>query len=101
MYQADQNQAAIVEALRKAGAVVYAICGANGRPGVPDLLVAARKQTWLLEVKRPLGPKGGQDGVRLKPEQEEFARLWVLNGGPIAVVRSPEEALFLVFGGKP
>jgi hypothetical protein len=102
-YQADANQGPIVEALRRAGAVVYLIEGANGRKGVPDLLVAANKQTWLLEVKKPLGPKGGgrhEKGQYLSAEQEEFTRAWVLQGGPCAVVRNPEEALFLVYGRR-
>lgn len=98
MFRTDSNHGSIVEALRKAGAVVYPIEGMGGVRGVPDLLVAARNQTFLLECKRPLGPKGGAKDRELTKEQEAFAKAWVLQGGPCAVVRSPEEALFVVFG---
>jgi hypothetical protein len=72
----------------------------GGVKGVPDLLVAARNQTWLLEIKLPLGPRGGQKDRALSKEQEEFARAWVIQGGPCAVVRSPEDAIRIVFGGS-
>lgn len=47
----DANQAAIVAALRKAGATVEPIHDV-GR-GVPDLLVGYRAQNFLIECKLP------------------------------------------------
>ncbi len=79
----DHNQAAIVEALRKAGISVQSMASL-GR-GVPDLLCADDKQVWLVEVK---GPKG-----KLRPEQIEWIAAW---RGAVHVIRTPEEALQLV-----
>jgi hypothetical protein len=59
--------------------------------------VAWGGKTILLEVKRPLGPKGGEDGRSLSPEQEKFFALWRSVGGPCSVVRSPAEAITFVF----
>ena len=99
-YQADNNQAAIVAALRAAGCSVQLIQGANGQRGVPDLLVGARgpcdmrgcaqdacgRMTYLLEVKRP---KVG----RLSPAQEKWHAAW---RGQVAVVTTVDEALAAV-----
>ena len=59
----------------------------------PDLLVGHRGHNYLMEVKRPPGPKGGmsEDGQKLSPGQERFRREW--RGRPVVVVRSPSEAL--------
>lgn len=85
----DQNQRAIVAALRTAGCSVQSLAGV-GR-GCPDLLVGRAGRMWLLEVKRPAGERGGlADRILL-----ETQRAW-LSGwrGPVpALVRSPAEAL--------
>ena len=51
----DQNEGPIVAALRSVGATVSRL----NDPGAPDLLVGFRAGTYLLEVKRPLGARGG------------------------------------------
>jgi hypothetical protein len=47
----DWNEAEIVKALRKAGALVWRLNG----PGIPDLLVSFRGKWSVLEVKKPKG----------------------------------------------
>lgn len=79
----DANQNEIVEALRKAGASVYSLASVGH--GVPDLLVGFRGQTFLLEVKTRKG--------RLTHAQKQFHATW---DGHIAVVRSVEDALFVI-----
>ena len=83
--RADSNGAAIVEALRSAGASVYYV----RRP--VDLIVGIRNQTMLIEIKRPPGPKGGTSGRKHTKAQSEFMMSW--KGGPVATVDSPEAAL--------
>lgn len=94
----DVNEAAIIAALVAAGASVTQI----DQDGVPDLLVGYAVATYLLEVKRPLGPRGGQpaggksrpgeggDGT-LTEAQIEWRNGW--RGRPAVIVRTPEEAL--------
>lgn len=78
----DRNQADIVEALRAAGASVEVI-------GLPlDLLVGIQGLTVLMEVKDPTS-RYGKKGAN--PNQREFMDRW--NGGPVALVDSPEAAL--------
>ena len=73
----DQNQAEIVEALRKAGCDVLFI-------NVPaDLLVGHRGKCFLVECKLP-------EGGKPTPEQEKFRESW---RGQYAIARTPEEAL--------
>lgn len=59
--------------------------------GCPDLLVGFRSQTFLLEVKSPLGKKGGSSKKMLRKTQRNFVATW--HGHPVAVVRSLDEAL--------
>ena len=89
MYQADGPQAAIVKALRAAGAVVRLIEGANNQRGVPDLLVGFRGSTYLIEVKPPAGYR-----KNLRPEQAAFFEIW--RGGPATVVHDVLGALTFV-----
>lgn len=75
----DENQAAIVLALRSAGCNVWVI-------GLPvDLLVGKNFRTVLVEVKTAKG--------KYTPLQEEFMSDW--NGGPVATIRDVEGALTL------
>lgn len=75
----DHNERAIVDALLKAGALVY-------RLDEPcDLLVGFGGATWLLEVKVP--------GGKLTPKQERFMSEWSKAGGSCVVVRTVTEAL--------
>jgi hypothetical protein len=77
----DANQAAIVQALRDAGAYVWII-------GLPvDLLVGYKEHTFLVEVKN--GPK-----KRLTDLQQEFFENW--KGGTLARVDGPEAALRMI-----
>ena len=90
----DQGEAAIVNALRKVGAVVRHVSA----EGLPDLLVGHGGRWLWLEVKQPLGSRGGKskDGQRLQPAQALFFAEALLNGLPAHVVRSPEQALAVI-----
>lgn len=83
----DANESAIVAALEAVGATVTRI----NAGGVPDLLVGHRGRTYLLEVKAPLGPRGGIGDGHLTDEQEEWWETW--RGGRPVIVRTPAEAL--------
>lgn len=78
----DENQPAIVQALRAAGASVHVI-------GLPvDLLVGIDGHTLLMEVKNPqsrYGKKGANEN------QQSFMADW--QGGAVALVDGPEAAL--------
>lgn len=75
----DSNQAAIVEALRAAGCVVWVL-------GLPvDLLVGKNGRTVLVEVKTKTG--------RYTPLQVSFMETWT--GGPVATIRDVDGALTL------
>jgi hypothetical protein len=49
----DANQTELVEAFRRLGCSVLSLAAVG--KGVPDLLVATRGITWLVEVKMPKG----------------------------------------------
>ena len=74
----DDNEPEIVDALQTVGAQVYKLNETN----LPDLLVAFRRQWWLIEVK---GPNG-----KLKEGQKQFLDNAV---APVAVARNQDEAL--------
>lgn len=91
----DANEPTIVRALEAAGATVTRLSDA----GVPDLLVGFRNETYTLEVKLPLGARGGKahhreheggKGDMTKAQVEWWSR-W--KGRPPAVVRDAMEAL--------
>lgn len=74
----DANQAAIVQALRDAGAYVWIL-------GLPvDLLVGFKNHTFLVEVKTT-------SKKRLTALQADFFERWI--GGTLVRVDSPEAAL--------
>ena len=82
----DANQREIVQALRKAGAVVLPLSSLG--QGVPDLLVGLQGGNpgmWLIEVK---GPRG-----TLTPDQVAWFDAWP---GPVHIVRTADEALRLI-----
>ena len=81
----DENQADIVSALRRVGAVVA--CTHQLGTGYPDLTVAYGGRNWLIECKMP--------GAALTPDEERFHEEW-RQRGQIAVVTAPEEAIELV-----
>lgn len=82
----DGNHRQIVDALRAAGRRVLDLSRVG--QGCPDLLVRWGSSMVLMEIKLPLGPKGGSSRSKLNAEQVEFARQW-----PVVVVRSVAEAL--------
>lgn len=77
----DENQAVIVAALEKVGALVHDMSLMGS--GFPDLLVGYKQCLYLLEVKT--GKR------KLNKLQEPFHKKWM--GYNIYIVRSPEEAL--------
>ena len=82
--QRDGNEPAIVDALRGAGASVVRL----HQPS--DLLVGYRGTTYLIEVKRPAGPRGGTAHTTLNKAQRAFLAAW---NGQHATVRTATEAL--------
>ena len=83
----DKNEAAICLALEQVGATVERLSGAD----LPDLLVGFRGVNVLMEVKQPAGAKGGTSHRELLPGQAAWHATW--RGAPVAVVRTPAEAL--------
>ena len=80
----DANQAAIVAALRAAGASVWIV-------GLPvDLLVGFRGATVLLEIKTTVGKRAPKP-ARYTDLQREFLQSW--RGGPVATVTDVDGAL--------
>ena len=83
----DVNQAAIVSALRAAGASVWVI-------GLPvDLVVGVSGTTALVEVKTLIGKKAPKP-ASYTPLQQAFMADWL--GGPVATVCDVDSALRLV-----
>jgi len=76
----DDNQFAIVDALRRVGANVLSLAAVG--KGCPDLLIGYAGDIYLLEVK---GEKG-----KLTPAQRLWHKVWE---NYVDVVRSEEEAL--------
>lgn len=81
----DDNHTEIVKALKAAGAWVYSTAPLG--KGFPDLLVAFRKQLFLLEVKDGRKPPSDR---KLTPAEQTF-----IDGCPVtvAVVLCAEDAL--------
>jgi len=77
----DENQDAIVKALRDAGAYVWII-------SLPvDLLVGYQNHTWLMEIKRDAK-------APMTALQRDFFENW--NGGTLCRIDSPEAALRMI-----
>ena len=88
----DVNEGDIVNALVARGAHVTKL----GDAGAPDLLVGYAGRWFLLEVKIPIGSKGGGRqgaGGELTTAQEKWWGSLTDACGPRAIVRTPEEAL--------
>lgn len=81
----DANQNKIVDALRKAGAVVRIISQGDG---IPDLLVGYMGYTILMEVKD--GDKV-PSARKLTEAEQKFFDDW--HGGMLVIVNSVEEAI--------
>jgi hypothetical protein len=78
----DKNQASVVKALRDYGADVHLLHMVGA--GIPDLLVAYKGHTILIEVKD--GPN-----KKFTPDQIKFIANW--KGGHLYRVNSSEEAI--------
>lgn len=85
----DQNQAEVVEALRKAGASVMHLHAVG--MGCPDLLIGFRGVNLLLEIKDGKKPPSAR---KLTEMQEVWHVIWE---GQACVVNSAEEALAVLF----
>lgn len=81
----DANQNKIVEALRKHGAYVRIISQGDG---IPDLLVAYKGYTILMEVKDGDKPPSAR---KLTEAEQKFFDEWT--GGMLVVVNSVEESI--------
>ena len=80
----DEYEPQIVEALRRGGASVHHL-------DTPcDLLVGISNTTQLVEVKRPLGPRGGESHTKLTEAQTRFRHTW--KGSDVEVLRTVAEA---------
>lgn len=79
----DGNHAMIAQAFRALGCSVESL--AQVGKGVPDLLVARRGITWLIEVKQPKGKE--------TPDQTEWAARWT---GCRAIARSVDDVANIV-----
>jgi Holliday junction resolvase len=82
-HRTDANQAAIIRALRQAGATVCSLAAVGS--GCPDLLVGWCGSNILLEVKNPAGR-----GMRFTPAELAFADAW---RGRVYVVTDELQAL--------
>ena len=83
--RSDDNQPAVVSALRGVGATVEHLHRVGG--GCPDLLVGYRGVNYLLEVKDGGKPPSAQ---KLTPFQELWHQDW---RGHVVIVNSPAAAL--------
>ena len=85
--QRDKGESLVVAALRAGGASWYA----TSQPG--DGLLGYMGVTVIVEVKNPLGKRGGSSHSKLNAKQAEFVAGW---RGSYRVLRTPEEALSLL-----
>lgn len=84
----DDNQTAVVEALRRAGCSVCILSGVGN--GCPDLAVGRGGVTYMLEVKDGRKPPSKQ---RLTADEQAWHDAW---RGHAAVVHGIDEALAAV-----
>lgn len=89
----DDNQGAIITALRSAGATVQPLHTVGG--GVPDLLVGFMGQTFLYEIKDGAKVKSKQ---ALTPDQEAWHAAWT--GSPVYIVRDVTGAVDALLKGR-
>lgn len=81
----DDNQAEIVEALRKVGCSVQSLAMVG--KGVPDLLVGLRGRNWLFEIKDGNKPPSQR---RLTGDEATWHLRW---DGQVKTIESAEDAL--------
>lgn len=84
----DENQPAVVDAMRKIGAVVTPLHAVGG--GISDLLVSFRQRWFVLEVKNPAKPKADQE---LTKDQKK----WIAaQRAPVCIVKTPMDAVMFL-----
>jgi Holliday junction resolvase len=81
----DSNQSRIVNALRDGGASVTTLHTVGN--GCPDIVVGLRGVNYLIEIKTDTG--------KLNSNEIRWHKNW---NGQVAIVRTIEEAIELVFG---
>ena len=70
-----------------------------GHTGSPDILGVLACGTFIgVEVKAPLGPKGGKSGREQSKEQREFEREVVKRGGVYVVAHGLDDLIAAVEG---
>lgn len=86
----DPNERAIIDGLRARGFSVQQLDGKN----IPDLLVGKGGKNWLVEIKRPPGPKGGasEKGQHLSEGQLAWQQAW---RGQVATVNNLDDAILV------
>lgn len=82
----DNNQEAIVAALREAGASVQSLAAVG--QGCPDLVVGFRGENWLMECKRQKDDR--KKAPQLTDDQVEWIKAWQ---GQVVVVLNPADAV--------
>jgi Holliday junction resolvase len=94
----DANHADVSRALTKCGAWVID-CSRVGE-GFPDLIAVVRKKVLMIEVKDGSKPPSAR---KLTPLQVEFHARAAVNGVPVYVVESVDQAIELIgsLGVKP
>lgn len=88
----DDNQPAIVKALRAVGCSVQSLASIG--KGCPDLLVGYRGVNYLIEVKDGAKCPSKQ---KLTPDEIDWHTTW---RGNVHIVNSTDAALKIVFGGE-
>jgi hypothetical protein len=87
----DANQAEVVLALRTLGVEVLDLTAVGG--GCPDILCLFGNSLFFVEIKKPFGPKGG-DESKWTPAQKKFRLRW--ERAPMFVLRTTQDAVDLV-----
>jgi hypothetical protein len=88
----DANEPDIVAALEACGAFVVKL----DQKDIPDLLVGYEGRWFVLEVKIPLGPKGGASDRVLSGGQIDFFAQAHRRRLPVTMVRTEKEALVAI-----
>ena len=84
----DDNQPAIVKALRDIGASVQSLADLGS--GCPDILVGYRGKNYTFEIKDWKQPPSKR---RLTPHEKRWHQLW---GGQVCVIETFDDALKII-----
>lgn len=85
----DANQTAIMDALRRVGALVHSTAQLGG--GFPDIIVGHRRRLYMMEIKDGTKKPSAQ---KLTSDEEKFHALW---WDYVYTVNSPEAAIKILF----